>query len=110
MEIKTIEDVIKIQKEFITKIQEAAETVRAGKAPVEISIGEKKELLEQTREKLEKVVALKEEIVRRYDEEIDHCRKIITRLEKEIQKVRKDYGQAAEIVKEGKEKKKRGQK
>ena len=86
MEVKTIEDILKLQDDFIKKVQKHMELVSKGKSPsAELLIEENEELLAQYKERLDAVTKAKAETIHRYDEEIIRYHDMISGIEKEIQ-------------------------
>lgn len=83
MEIKTVEDVVKIHEEFALRVQKMAETLSAGR-PSEVLAAEKMEQINLFRGKLKEITATRDEALRRYDEEISRLRETVSRLEEEI--------------------------
>jgi hypothetical protein len=96
MEVKTIQDILKFQGEFIQKVQKQMELIGKGKAPsAEELINEKKEFLTRYKERLDVAAKAKEEVIHRYDEEIQYNKNLISRLEKEIKEDKKAIERAA---------------
>lgn len=99
MEVKTIDDILKLQDEFVQKVQKQMEMVSKGKAPsADLLLKEKKELLLHYKERLEAATASREEAVHRYDEDIRHHNEQITRLEKEIKAEKKAIKQSTQAA------------
>ncbi len=105
MEVKTIKDILKLQNEFVKKVQKQTKLVRKGKAPsADVLIKEKESFLVTMEERLGAATEAREKAVLRYDEEIRHHNEQITRLKKEVSEEKKALKRAtAEATTQSKE-------
>lgn len=106
MEATVIEGILKSHEEFVKKVQKQMESIRRGGASSsEVSIKGKEEHLLRFKGRLESATKTRQEVIRRYDEEIRGHKQMISRLEKDIQEDKKALERvAAEAAKRTKEK------
>jgi hypothetical protein len=85
MALKTLQDVIKSQQEFLQKVAEQINTVKQGRPlSSDLPIREQENLLAQASTRLDAVRRAREAAVKRFDEEIQPLEETVTRLKAEI--------------------------
>ncbi|KHE93409.1 MAG: hypothetical protein K8F52_05585 [Candidatus Scalindua rubra] len=105
MEVKTIKDILKLQNEFVEKVQKQTTLIRKGKATsVDVLIKEKESLLVRMEERLGAATEAREKAVHRYDEEIRHHKEQVTCLKKEVSEEKQTLSRATvNVTKQSKE-------
>jgi uncharacterized protein YukE len=90
MEIKNLEEAIKLQKEFSTKLGRAMGALRKGKAPaLEEIVRQHEESISRIQAELESVTKQRDAMVRRWDERAERHKANLAQLEKGLDDFRK---------------------
>ena len=85
MDIKNLEEALKLQKDFTTRIADNVEVLRRKKTPsIEAVLKEKELLVKHVREELKLATKERDSIIARLDDRIDRYKKHEARLKKEI--------------------------
>lgn len=89
MELKNIEEVLKLQKDFTTKLSENVKVLRGNKPPsVKLVLKEKEAQLKEVKQDLEIAAKDRVSFIARMDERIERYVKSQAQLEKEIEKLK----------------------
>ena len=89
MEIKNLEQVLKLQKDLAAKLTQNVELISTGKAPSpELVLKEKEQLIRRAQAAVEDAVKERDAAVRRWDERIAQRKASLAKLESELKDLR----------------------
>jgi chromosome segregation ATPase len=90
MEIKNLEQALKLQKELAAKLARSAEITRTGKTPpIEELLKEKEQLIGRAQAELQIAIREREAAVTRWDERIAQRKASLAKLESELNDLKK---------------------
>jgi phage shock protein A len=85
MEIKNLEQALKLQKDFNARLMQSVETLRQGKAPsLDAMLKDKEKLIAQAQTQLESAIKERDAAMARWDERIARLKGDTTQLQAEV--------------------------
>lgn len=89
MEIKNLEQALKLQEEFKSRLLQTVETLRKGRAPsLDAVLGDTEKLIARTQARLDSAIKEREAVVRQWDERIARLKDDVERLKADTREVK----------------------
>ncbi len=90
MDVKSLDDVLKLKDEFSRRLDTRIKALeRGGKATMDELIDEKRALLKQSKARMEAAERAKSSMVKRLDAELGRHKETVDRLERELEELTK---------------------
>ncbi|MDH4235078.1 MAG: hypothetical protein OEV15_08095 [Gallionella sp.] len=101
MEIKNLEQALKLQKDFTTRLAESLVAQPAGKMPaIEVLLKEKEQMVVHARAEVEAAIKERDAAVSRWDERVEQRKESVARLQKEMGDLKKQLAKRKDTAKD----------
>ena len=92
MDIKTLEQALKLQSNFTSQLTKSMASQRTGKMPsIEVTLQEKEKLIAQAQAEVEIAIKERDVAVRRWDERIMQRKEYVAKLKEELNNINKRH-------------------
>ncbi len=92
MDIKNLEQALKLQKDLVAKLTQNLEAARGGKTPsLEALVKDKEQALARAQAEVEATVKERDEVVRRWDERVTQRQAKLVQLQTELAEIKSQF-------------------